>query len=159
MSRDKILEIAGKEIGIVESPAGSNQVKYNDWFYNKVGYAGAWCGTFVSYVYAFAGVPLGVIDFKKGFAGCQYATRNLKKWGRIVTVPEPGDVVLFDWQGDGRFDHTGIFVRDLGSGLFESIEGNTAFGNDSNGGKVMRRCDRKYKPAIFVRPKCLEPSI
>ena len=78
------------------------------------------------------------------------------KWGRLVTVPAVGDVVFFDWNGDGRFDHTGIFVKDLGKGLFQAVEGNTAFGNDSNGGEVMLRSDRKYKNAIFVRPNVLK---
>ncbi len=153
-----IIEIASAEIGIKEFPPDSNNVKYNTWFYGKEvsGPKYPWCGTFVSFCFAMAGLSLGTIDYKRGFAGCQYATRNIKKWGRQITVPKEGDVVFFDWQGDGIFDHTGIFVKDLGKGLFESIEGNTAFGNDSNGGQVMRRADRKFRQAIFVRPKCLE---
>lgn len=151
--RDKILQIAAAEIGYKETPENSNKTKFGEWFgLNGV----AWCGIFASWCFAQAGIPLGVIDYRKGFAGCQYATRNLKKWGRLVTVPLPGDIVFFDWNGDGKFDHTGIFVKDLGNGLFEAIEGNTAFGNDSNGGQVMRRADRKYKFAIFVRPNVLE---
>ena len=110
----------------------------------------------MSWVFFNAKLPLGTIDYLRGFAGCPYAVRNVRKWGRLVTVPQPGDVVFFDWNGDGIFDHTGIFVKDLGKGLFQSIEGNTAFGNDSNGGEVMKRSDRKYKHAIFVRPKVLE---
>jgi hypothetical protein len=154
--REHILEVAAGQIGYTEEPKNSNLTKYGAWF----GLNGkAWCGQFVSWCFFTAGVPLGVIDYKKGFAGCQYATRNLKKWGRLVTVPMAGDVVFYDWQGDGVFDHTGIFVKDLGKGLFEAIEGNTAFGNDSNGGAVMRRADRRYKSAIFCRPKCLEPLI
>jgi hypothetical protein len=154
----KILEIAILEIGTVELPADSNTVKYNTWFYNKEvsGKQYPWCGTFVSWVFFMAKLPLGRIDFLKGFAGCPYAVKNVKKWGRLFTVPNMGDVVFYDWQGDGIFDHTGIFEKDLGGGLFAAIEGNTAFGNDSNGGKVMRRSDRKYKNAIFVRPKVLE---
>lgn len=162
MKREKVIEVALSQVGISENPAGSNKVKYNTWFYGKevqddpikkLFYP--WCGAFVSWVMAEAGVQLGTIDYKKGFAGCPFAVRNLKKWGRLVTVPLPGDVVFFDWQGDGIFDHTGIFKKDLGNGLFECIEGNTAVGNDSNGGSVMLR-ERKYKVAIFVRPFSLE---
>lgn len=151
----KLLEIARSQENYCEEPAGSNKTKYSEWF----GLNGkAWCGIFVSWCFAQAGIPLGIIDYLKGFAGCPYAVRNVKKWGRLVTVPAPGDVVFFDWNGDGTFDHTGIFEKDLGKGLFQSIEGNTAFGNDSNGGKVMVRADRKYKHAIFVRPRALEPK-
>lgn len=153
MEEDLVIQIAKKEVGVKEFPINSNKVKYNDWFYNSKNYAdtAAWCGTFVSWCYDQAKKPLGKIGYMKGFAGCQTAVSQVKNWGKIVTIPEPGDVVFYDWQGDGKFDHTGIFVKDNGKGLFQSIEGNTAFGNDSNGGEVMIR-ERKYKTAIFVRP-------
>lgn len=145
----KVIEIARKEVGVKESPAGSNKNKYGEWFgLNGV----AWCGQFVSWCYYMAGKSLGNIGYTKGFAGCQTAVAKVEKWGKIVTVPESGDVVFFDWNGDGKFDHTGLFVKDNGGGLFQSIEGNTAYGNDSNGGEVMVR-ERKYKNAIFIRPK------
>lgn len=160
--RENLIKIFEAEIGISENPSGSNKVKYNTWFYGREVFDGdkpgakyPWCGAFVSWGFNEAGINLGTIDYKRGFAGCQYAVRNVKKWGRIVTQPLPGDVVFFDWQGDGVFDHTGIFKKDNGGGLFQAIEGNTAFGNDSNGGQVMIR-ERKYKNAIFVRPKVLE---
>lgn len=163
MSNVKILEIAAAEIGVKEFPANSNKVKYNTWFYGREVFDGdkpgakyPWCGTFVSWVYYQVGISLGTIDYLRGFAGCDYAIRNLKKWGRLITVPQAGDIVMYDWNGDGKFDHTGIFVKDLGKGYFEAIEGNTAFGNDSNGGEVMRRADRKYKNTVFIRPIVLE---
>ena len=158
----RVLEIAAAEIDVKESPAGSNKVKYNTWFYGREVFDGdkpgtkyPWCGAFVSWVFHVAGLGLGTIDYTRGFAGCQYAVKNVAKWGIIVTQPKPGDVSFYDWQGDGKFDHTGIFEKHIGNGLFQAIEGNTAFGNDSNGGAVMRRADRKYKNAIFVRPNVL----
>lgn len=156
----KIVEIALKEVGVVESPPDSNSVKYNDWIYGKKvsGPAYPWCGSFVSWTFNEAGFPLGKIDLTKGFVGCPTAVKNVSKWGKIVTIPKAGDVVFFDWQGDGVFDHTGIFVKDNGKGLFQSVEGNTSFGNDSNGGAVMLR-ERKYKNAIFIRPNVLENAI
>lgn len=146
---NRIIEVAISEIGEKEFPANSNKNKYGKWF----GLDGVpWCGQFVSYCYSVAGYPLGNIGYTKGFAGCQTAVANVHKWGKIVTVPRPSDIVFYDWEGDGKFDHTGIFIKDLGKGLFEAIEGNTSFSNNSNGGEVMRRADRKYKNAIFVRP-------
>lgn len=156
----KILEIATAEIGIKENPPNSNKVKYNTWIYNKeVSGNYPWCAAFVSWCYYMAGFPIQKAGLKKGYVGCQYAVANLSKWGRLVTVPKCEDIVFFDWNGDGKFDHTGIFVKDLGKGLFESIEGNTGFANDSNGGEVMRRADRKYKHCIFVRPYVIENEI
>lgn len=155
----KLIEIAIKEIGVVEEPI--NKVKYNDWIYQKPtsGKSYAWCGAFVSWVFNEAGLNLGRIDLSRGFVGCPFAVKNIHKWGKLVTIPTEGCVVFYDWDGNGVFDHTGIFVKDLGKGLFEAIEGNTSFKDNSNGGQVMRRSDRKYKHAIFVQPNVLNPSL
>lgn len=166
MNGQKVIHIAKLEVGVVESPANSNNVKYNTWIYDREVHDGdkpgakyPWCAAFVSWIYDKAGFPLGNIGMPKGFVGCPYAMERIAKWGKIVTIPQAGDVVMYDWQGDGKFDHTGIFDSDLGKGLFKAYEGNTAFGNDSNGGAVMLRADRKYKNAIFVRPNVLSKNI
>jgi len=144
---NEIIRIAEKEIGQGEKPLNSNKTKYGKWF----GFDGvAWCGMFVSWCYASAGFPLPKIGFSKGFAGCQTAVAYFKKNNQITTNPKSGDIVFYDFNGDGRFDHTGIFVKWIDSNTFEAVEGNTAIGNDSNGGAVMRRSDRKKKNAIFV---------
>lgn len=145
----KAVDIALKEVGYSELPANTNKTKYGKWFLLD---GNPWCGMFVSWCFDKAGIVLPKIGFAKpGFAGCQSAYAYWKKAGKIVTTPQRGDIVLFDWNADGRYDHTGIFIRDLGKGKFESVEGNTAVGNDSNGGQVMVR-ERLYKVAIFVRP-------
>lgn len=152
MNGQKVVSIAEKEIGVEESPRNSNKTKYGKWF----GFDGvAWCGMFVSWCYAQAGFALGNIGYLKGFAGCQTAFAHFTKTKEITNKPIAGDIVLFDWNGDKRYDHTGIFVRWLDDNRFEAIEGNTAVGNDSNGGKVMLRV-RNKKFAIFVHPKVLD---
>lgn len=144
---NKIVEVASKEIGTVEVPKNSNKTKYGKWF----GFDGvAWCGMFVSWVYFHAGKPLGNIGFTKGFAGCQTAVAHFKKKGWITKTPVDGDIVFFDWNYDNRFDHTGIFVKKLDNNSFETVEGNTALNNDSNGGQVMRRIRYFNKQVIFV---------
>jgi len=143
-----IVAIAEKEIGYTETPANSNKTKFGKWF----GFDGvAWCGMFVSWCYDKAGFPLGNVGFSKGFAGCQTAVAHYKKKNKVTTKPVQGDIVLFDWNGDGRFDHTGIFVKDIDGKSFETIEGNTSLINQSNGGQVMRR-KRKYVNVLFVHP-------
>lgn len=145
---NKIIDVALKEVGTTESPKNSNKTKYGLWF----GLDGvAWCGIFVSWVYHHAGNPLGNIGFKKGFAGCQYAVAYFKKKGLMTVFPEHGDIVFFDFNGDGRYDHTGLFDKwlDEAKTKFMTIEGNTAIGNDSNGGEVMIR-ERKNKNVLFV---------
>lgn len=148
MKAEKIIKIAEKEIGTTEDPKNTNKSKYGKWF----GFDGvAWCGMFVSWVYAQAGTPLGNVGFLKGFAGCQTAVAHYKKKDKIVNDPLPGDIVFFDWNTDGRYDHTGIFVEKIDEKTFVSIEGNTSMTNQSNGGQVMRRT-RKFNNVIFVRP-------
>jgi cell wall-associated NlpC family hydrolase len=150
----KIVEIAKKEIGMTESPKNSNKTKYGKWF----GYDGvAWCGMFVSWCYDQAGKRLPKIGFTKGFAGCQTAVAYFKKSGEVTTEPQAGDIVFFDWNLDGRHDHTGIFVEWLFKGqTFISIEGNTSSTNQSNGGNVERRTRTVNKGTIFAHPKILD---
>jgi cell wall-associated NlpC family hydrolase len=111
---------------------------------------------FVSWCYNKAGAPLGNIGFPKGFAGCQTAAAFFLKNGLTVTDPQPGDIVLFDWNGDRRYDHTGIFVKKMTATHFETVEGNTSLTNQSNGGTVMRRT-RAFKNVLFCRPRVLRP--
>ena len=160
----KVLEIAHAQVGTKEMPPNSNNVKYNTWIYGEPVMDTKqrqypWCAAFVSWCFDQVGLNLGRIDVIKGFVGCNFAVNNVAKWGKIVTVPQAGDVSFYDWQGDGRFDHTGIFEKDLGLGYFQAIEGNTGATNFSNGGEVMI-CKRKYKNAIFIRPNVLTtPSL
>jgi hypothetical protein len=146
----KIVNIASKEIGVGEVPLNSNKTKYGKWF----GFDGvAWCGMFVSWCYFQAGKPLGNIGFTKGFAGCQTAVAFFKKNNKITKTPEAGDIVFFDWNADGRFDHTGIFVKWIEPNkTFETIEGNTSLTNQSNGGLVMRRKRSALMNVLFVKP-------
>ena len=146
---NEITRIAQKEIGEIEKPTNSNKTKYGKWF----GFDGvAWCGMFVSWCYAQAGFQLPKIGFSKGYAGCQTAVAYFKKNGMITDNPVEGDIVFFDWNADGRYDHTGIFVKWIDKVQFETIEGNTAIGNDSNGGQVMLR-KRSKTNAIFIHVK------
>lgn len=143
---NEIIRIAETQIGEREKPLNSNKTKYGKWF----GFDGvAWCGMFVSWCYAQAGFPLPKIGFTKGYAGCQTAVAYFKKNNQITKSPVEGDIVFFDWNADGRYDHTGIFVKWINDKEFHTIEGNTAVGNDSNGGTVMKRV-RKNKNVLFA---------
>lgn len=157
VSSDKIAAIrlaivaaARAEIGYKETPAKSNKTKFGEWYeLNAV----AWCAIFVSWCYAQAGAMFGYVNTvgfsSKGFAHCASGFAVWARYGYITKDPQPGDIVLYDWQqekpnetpAEALEDHTGIFIRWLNreAGTFEAIEGNTAVGNDSNGGEVMLR--------------------
>lgn len=68
----KLVKIAESQIGVKESPAGSNKVKYNTWYYGREvsGDAYPWCCAFVEWCFAalageIAGVTAPVLEDKK----------------------------------------------------------------------------------------------
>jgi len=138
--RKKMLQIAVGHIGKKESPAGSNRIQeFSGWY----GIVGPWCAMFVTR----CGVDAGLSAFQRGsrWAYCPYmvsdalAGRNGLRARGKSEAPQPGDIVLFDWGGDGVADHVGIFERGNRSS-FTAIEGNTSVsGSQSNGGQVLRR--------------------
>jgi hypothetical protein len=144
MDLTNVIKAARQEVGYIESKG--NKTKFGEWF----GLNGVpWCGIFVSWCYAMGGVKLPKIGFRRGFAGCQTAAEYFKAHNMIVNSPISGDIVLYDWKGDGRYDHTGIFLKRITNNTFAAIEGNTSTVNQSNGGAVMVRT-RPYKNCIFV---------
>lgn len=157
MSRQTIIDTAAAENGTTEIPANSNLTKYGKWY----GFDGvAWCAMFVSWVYDKSGHPLGKIDDAKGYRYCPSAYNFWKTNNRITTEPQKGDIVLFDWTGDGKCDHTGIFVEWKTPGKsFLSWEGNTALGDDSDGGHVMIRTRNSGTVKAFVNPGVITGNI
>ena len=49
------------------------------------------------------------------------------------TDPQPGDIVLFDWDGDNVADHVGLVKSVNGNGTLTTIEGNTGGPNGAEG--------------------------
>ena len=144
MDLSNVVKVARQEVGYIERKG--NMTKYGEWFgLNGV----SWCGIFVSWCYAMGGMPLPNIGFKHGFAGCQTAVHYFATKKMITKNPVAGDIVFYDWQGDGRYDHTGIYLKHNENNTFVAIEGNTSTINQSNGGSVMFR-NRNYKNCIFV---------
>ncbi|MEO8961739.1 MAG: peptidoglycan-binding protein [Ginsengibacter sp.] len=158
MSRQDIIKTAALENGTKESPANSNKTKYGLWY----GLNGEkWCAIFVSWVYDHAGYPLGFIESSKGYQSCQGGYNFWKAKGQLTKDPQPGDIVLFDWDGNGHCDHTGIFESwvDFTKTNFFSWEGNTSVNDDSNGGVVMRRTRNRALVKSFASPGILnDPS-
>ena len=154
MSRKAIIDIASSQNGIKESPSASNKTKYGVWY----GLNGQkWCAIFVSWVYNEAGSPLGFIETSKGYQSCQGGYNFWKSKGQLTAEPQAGDIALFDWDGNGHCDHTGIFEswKDAAKTVFFSWEGNTAVGNNSDGGMVMRRERKKSLVRAFASPAAL----
>ena len=136
---NEILAVARKELGVKESPAGSNRTKYGAWY----GLDGQpWCMMFIQWVFAQAGVELPVKT-----ASCGAFMRAAQAAGRWVTSGyRAGDIVILDIPGNTvNTDHCGLVVTPLTTGV-RTIEGNTGTGNDANGGEVMERT----RPANWI---------
>jgi len=150
----EVLSVARKEIGVTEYPYGSNNVKYNTWYYGHAvsGDAYPWCMVFVQWVLNRAGVT-GILRT----AGCTPLYTWSKANGMYVKPSnmKPGDIVLFCGFDSiaGDADHTGFFEKYDSNGNYICIEGNTSLTSDDNGGAVMRRCRQRANILGGVRPK------
>ena len=132
----ELLAVATKQIGRRESPAGSNNVLYNTWYYGREvsGKGYPWCMVFVQWVFDQAKVAL-----PRRTASCGDQMRAAKTAGMWVTGSyEPGDVVIFDFSGGAATDHCGI-VESADGEIVVTIEGNTGSSSDADGGQVQRR--------------------
>lgn len=144
-----IVAIAAGEIGVKESPANSNRQKYG----KEYGVNGtAWCCQFVWWVFKKAGAAALFYGGKKT-AYCPTLMNYYKKQGQFVTKNlKPGDVIFFDFNGNGQPDHVGVVEKVSGRKIY-TIEGNTSVGNDANGGQVMRRTRSGSVILGAARPK------
>jgi len=147
--RQQALAKSVTQLGIKESPAGSNRTKYCDWY----GLIGPWCAMFVTWCYETCGDSPA---FQKGsrYAYVPYVVSDAQntRYGLSVTSsPIPGDLVCYDWDG-GDYDHIGIFESGNNQN-WNAIEGNTSTSNNSNGGEVMRRNRQRSQmnKVCFVR--------
>lgn len=153
MDVKKILDVACSQIGITESPPGSNRQKYGVWY----GMNGApWCAMFCSWVFEKAGCPLPKIQTgaPSGAAYCPYIEQYARKYRQWQHTPRPGDLALFSF-GKNLAVHIGI-VETVQGDKFTCIEGNTGVDNDANGGAVMRRNRRISQCRGFYRPSVMK---
>ena len=110
-----------------------------------------YCAMFASYCLNWAGIEAA------GLPGAYvpWILSANSDAGRLVANEDaqPGDLVMFDWQGDGVADHIGIVEENhADEGWMQTIEGNTSpgsGGSQSNGCGVYRRA-RNYNSIIGV---------
>lgn len=157
----EILKIAVKEIGTKESPANSNNVKYNTWYYGKSvnGSAYPWCAAFICWLFNEIGASKLFCGGKKS-AYCPTIENYYKSIGRYYskTNGKAGDLCIMDF-GKGRASHIGIVEKKNTDGSYSVIEGNTSVSSNDNGGCVMRRTRKTNVIRGFCRPKYDTTSI
>ena len=84
-----------------------------------------WCACFVSWCANECGyIDSGVIP---KFAGCVLGSQWFKdrgQWQDGGFEPSAGQIIFFDWEGDGETDHVGI-VEKCENGIVYTVEGNS----------------------------------
>lgn len=143
----KALEFAITQIGTKEDPYGSNHQKYGKW-YQEDGVP--WCAIFDSYCINEA---LGTLDkptWKYAYVPtiAQDAAEG-KNHMSLTHAPEPGDLVTYNFSEPNC--HVAFYEKDLGSGSFSDVGGNTGPSNFSNGGEVARSTRYMSEVSHFIR--------
>jgi hypothetical protein len=141
--RDEFVTVALGEVGTIEGPK-DNETKYGA--FTKANFL-PWCGSFV--MWCANQVTLKIPNCVSTQAGAK-AFLDKGQWQAAEeATPLPGDIVFFDFPGDGidRISHVGIVVKDNGNGTITCVEGNTSpdkKGNQRNGGECCLKV-RAYK--------------
>ena len=111
-----IIEIARKEIG------NKGGEKYWRWYgFNQ---RENWCAIFVSWCANESGIINNTIP---KFSLCTDGVKWYKdhnKWENKSYIPQTGDIIFFDWNGDGHVQHVGIVEKEE-NGKVYTIEGNS----------------------------------
>lgn len=141
-----ILRLASGELGYTDASDPQTGSKYGRWYASATNsaYFGStgvpWCAMFVSYILNQGGQSCPGIPG----ASCSAILSAARKAGAVrasTRDAQPGDLVIFDWDGNGSPEHIGFVELNKGSYL-QTIEGNTSpsnGGSQSNGGGVYRR--------------------
>lgn len=151
MTALQILALARGELGTAEQ--GPGNIKYNTAYYGHpvsgTGYS--WCAVFLWWLFAKAGDP----QLYYGGGKTAYAP-TLLSWyaGRGQAVSgnyKPGDLIFFDFNGNGIADHVGLCESWDGTNV-TTIDGNTSLSSQAAGGQVMRRKREKRYICGAARP-------
>lgn len=155
-----VLRIAASQIGYYAPSDPEPGSKYGRWMarrLNQSWLAGPstsiwWCMIFVSWVMDQAGQPM------PGLPGFNCDNVLGKASGlRLSNIRDAraGDIVIFDWTGNGSGDHTGFVEANRGTYL-QTIEGNTSSGtagSQSAGNGVWRRTRAWGSVKAIIRPQ------
>lgn len=131
---EQVLNWMRSHNGLGENPGGSNCNWLTDWY--GMGCV-PWCAITTSRALGEAGfghpddvqVPGVARTTRKGWAYVPYVRKNFQDAGRWIgdrNAGQPGDLVIFDWDGDGVGDHIGVVETRLGDGTYLCWEGNTS---------------------------------
>ncbi len=132
---EDVISIARTQLGYAESSRNyvvlddgvttKGYTRYGAWYGDPYG---DWCAMFASFCLHYAGVEEIPLE-----SSCpdwiEALTEEAMYCAAADHTPRPGDLVFFDWEGDGLSDHVGIVERitadSSGKSLVKTIEGNS----------------------------------
>lgn len=95
-----------------------------------------WCAIFVTYILRTSGVPTSICP---NFAGCTalrdsfLIPNNIWRLRTSGYIPQPGDLIMFNWNKDmTKVQHVG-FVEKVSGSLVYTVEGNSKGGHSEYG--------------------------
>ena len=145
-----VLNIARSQIGFYEG--ANNENPYGDWYGIK---NAPYCAMGISWCFAQVGLSnLIAAQTPKGFSFNPAALHWFQMQGLVVNKMsmQPGDLVMYDWNGDGVADHVEL-CEAASPGGFTTIAFNTGNPNDP----TKEGCFRVHRNYLFViaviRPK------
>ncbi|MEU1982446.1 CHAP domain-containing protein [Nocardia sp. NPDC019395] len=112
------VEAAESQLGVREYAPNLVNAEYN------IKGGGPWCASFTSWAWEKAGYDVKWTnpDYVPSIWN-DAAAMGLRR--NSVGEAQPGDLIVFDWEGDGTPDHIGI-VKSVQGGQINTIEGNTS---------------------------------
>lgn len=157
MSLQAVISTARAELGVTESPAGSNRVKYWDLF-GPEWQGQPWCCAFLAWVFNTAGERMAFFGGGKT-ASCSMLLRWYREQGLTVPVEDVqvGDIALMNFHGGKDPEHCGLVTEkgvDFGYWYIKTIEGNTSSGgSQDNGGAVCEKERYQHQIVAVCRPQ------
>jgi hypothetical protein len=146
-----IVATARDEIGTREGSARADSYGASVGLYDST-YNYAWCAVFVSWLME----RTGATSYRSASVGDWIAVADANSYGLSVTdAPRAGDLVAFDWDGNGDFAypnrHIGL-VRSVGTaGEILTIEGNTSLPSGVDGVARKTRSTVHGYSTLFIR--------
>lgn len=159
--RNDIINVAITQIGYCEGD--NNDTKYGAWYgLNN----NPWCAMFISWCARQADIPACILP---SYASCDMWIQWFKENNLWVDVNKtlgsnpdytvlPGDLVFYDWEGDGTSGHVGL-VEYVSDGEIHAIEGNTGDDPEHVLRKVRTDCILGYGTPKYLDTSACDMSL
>lgn len=153
-SMKTIIAKANSYVGLTEMPPNSNNIIFNTDYYGRPvsGPSYPWCCVFLWDIFRMCGGS----DLFYGGKKCAYTptlANYYKQQNLWFSTPKVGDIVFYQFAGSTRINHVGLVIEVLSGNKIKTIEGNTAAGNDANGGAVQIRTRTTAYVKGYGRPR------